>query len=148
MPKLFFMVLAIGFTFDAMALSAVEKRIQPIGQVQTEVKQANSTASSKDKATTEDEKEAQLVDLPVKVDGKQIYDKYCFACHTSGIAGAPKFRNTQDWAPRVKKGMKQLVSSVQNGLKAMPPKGTCTQCNANDFKAAIEYMMPQNSEDG
>jgi cytochrome c5 len=40
----------------------------------------------------------------------------------------------------VAKGMDVMVTSVENGLNAMPPKGMCFDCSADDFKALIEYM--------
>ena len=40
--------------------------------------------------------------------GKEVYEKTCIACHTAGIAGAPKFGDAKDWAPRIKAGMDTL----------------------------------------
>ncbi len=68
------------------------------------------------------------------------YNKSCAMCHASGAAGAPKTGSADDWAPRMKKGMDTLVASATNGLNAMPPKGMCFDCSADDFKALIEYM--------
>jgi len=33
-----------------------------------------------------------------------------------------------------------LVASVEKGLNAMPPKGMCFDCSADEYKALIEYM--------
>ncbi len=68
------------------------------------------------------------------------YNKTCAVCHTTGVVGAPKTGDAKEWAPRLKKGMDVLVSSVDKGLNAMPPKGMCTTCSADEFKALIEYM--------
>ena len=68
------------------------------------------------------------------------YAKSCAVCHAVGAAGAPKTGNAADWAPRLEKGMDVLVASATNGLNAMPPKGMCFDCSADDFKALIEYM--------
>ncbi|WP_339668989.1 c-type cytochrome [Dasania marina] len=70
----------------------------------------------------------------------KYYAKTCAICHTSGVANAPKTGVASDWAPRLEKGMDAMVHSVQNGLNAMPPKGMCMSCSADDFKALIEYM--------
>ncbi|MCR8923755.1 c-type cytochrome [Dasania sp. GY-MA-18] len=70
----------------------------------------------------------------------QHYAKTCALCHATGAANAPKTGVASDWAPRLQKGMDTLVQSVQNGLNAMPPKGMCMNCSADDFKALIEYM--------
>ena len=36
--------------------------------------------------------------------------------------------------------MDALVASVDKGMNAMPPKGMCYDCSAEDFKALIEHM--------
>ncbi|WP_298445081.1 c-type cytochrome [uncultured Ferrimonas sp.] len=76
-------------------------------------------------------------------DGKAVYEKSCVTCHSIGLAGAPKFQNKAEWAPRLAKGMDALVASVNNGLNAMPAKGACIDCNDEDYKAAIQYMSGQ-----
>ena len=76
-------------------------------------------------------------------DGKAIYNKACVTCHNGPAAAAMKSPAAHDagqWAPRLAKGMDALVASVTNGLNAMPPKGMCNDCSADDFKAAIEFM--------
>ena len=68
------------------------------------------------------------------------YNKSCVVCHVAGAAGAPKTGVVAEWEPRLAKGMDTLVQSVDKGLGAMPPKGMCFDCSADDFKALIEYM--------
>ena len=68
------------------------------------------------------------------------YNKSCAVCHASGAAGAPKTNDTAAWEPRMAKGMDVLVASATDGLNAMPPKGMCFDCSADDYKALIEYM--------
>lgn len=74
-------------------------------------------------------------------DGEAIYKRVCFACHDTGAAGAPKMGDKAAWGPRIAKGTDALVTSVTNGLNAMPPKGTCADCSADDLKAAVEYIV-------
>jgi cytochrome c5 len=73
--------------------------------------------------------------------GKELYDTKCFTCHASGVAGAPKFGNKEEWAPRIATGMDAIMTVVINGKGAMPPKGTCMDCSDADLKAAAEYMI-------
>lgn len=68
------------------------------------------------------------------------YNKACVVCHAAGAAGAPKTGVAAEWQPRMAKGMDALVQSVDKGMGAMPPKGMCFDCSADDFKALIEYM--------
>lgn len=68
------------------------------------------------------------------------YNKSCAVCHASGAANAPKTGDAASWEPRLAKGMDTLVQSVEKGLNAMPPKGMCFDCSADEYKALIEYM--------
>ena len=72
--------------------------------------------------------------------GKSIYDTTCMACHSSGVAGAPKFGDKAAWAPFIAKGMDDMVKKATQGVGAMPPKGGSTASDT-DFKAAIQYMV-------
>lgn len=67
------------------------------------------------------------------------YAKTCVICHANGTANAPK-TGSADWQPRLNKGMDVLVQSVNKGLNAMPPKGMCFDCSADEIKKLIEYM--------
>ena len=78
-------------------------------------------------------------------EGQNIYQKSCQACHATGVAGAPKLGDKEAWAPRIAKGNDALLSSVTNGLKAMPPKGTCMSCSEDELRAAVKYMVGQGS---
>ncbi|WP_325097016.1 cytochrome c5 family protein [Marinomonas ostreistagni] len=77
--------------------------------------------------------------------GEAIYNQFCTACHSVGVAGAPKFGDAGAWAPRVAKGFDSLMSNAINGLNAMPPRGTCTTCSDEEIQGAIEYMT-ENSK--
>jgi len=77
--------------------------------------------------------------------GQAIYEQHCVVCHQDGIAGAPKFRNDEDWKPRLaKKNRDELTMSAIKGLNAMPAKGACPECLDSDIQAAVEYMVPKH----
>ena len=44
-----------------------------------------------------------------KIDGKKVYDQACAACHTPGVAGAPRTGDKAAWAPRIEQGMDCLL---------------------------------------
>lgn len=79
-------------------------------------------------------------------DGLATYKKVCFACHDFGAAGAPKLSEKEKWAPRLAKGIDELLASVVNGLNAMPPKGTCGACSDEELRSAVEYMVGEASK--
>ena len=68
------------------------------------------------------------------------YRQYCFACHGTGAAGAPKSGDADAWKPRLAKGQEALLKSVTEGMVGMPPKGRCIECTPDDLKALIEKM--------
>lgn len=73
--------------------------------------------------------------------GQQRYEETCKMCHETGLAGAPKFGDKSDWAPRIAQGMDTLVKTAIHGLKAMPPKGGCSSCSDEEIQKAVEYMV-------
>lgn len=68
------------------------------------------------------------------------YAQTCAVCHNSGVAGAPKKGDTKAWAQRLAKGDAALVSSVKNGMGAMPAMGMCADCSDAQFTSLIHYM--------
>ena len=73
--------------------------------------------------------------------GKGVYDKYCFACHATGVSEAPLV-GAETWAPRVEQGMDVLLQHTKEGFnEVMPAMGTCVQCTDAELEAAIEYLI-------
>lgn len=72
--------------------------------------------------------------------GKRVYQEVCAMCHAAGVAGAPKFGDKADWAPRLSAGMDTIHSIALQGKGAMPPKGTYAGPDA-DVIAATDYMV-------
>ena len=75
--------------------------------------------------------------------GKKLYESVCMACHTAGIAGAPKFGDKTAWAERIKQGSPVLYEHAIKGYMGkagmMPPKGGSTASD-DEVKAAVDYM--------
>jgi len=76
-------------------------------------------------------------------EGKKVFDTTCTACHTAGIAGAPKLGDKAAWAPRIKTGIDALMQSALKGKGAMPPKGGNAALSDAEVRAAIEFMISQ-----
>lgn len=73
--------------------------------------------------------------------GEEIYNKYCFSCHASGVSNAPKFGDSAIWAERLDKGIDTLYASAVNGLGVMPPKGLCMDCSEEELHNTVDYMV-------
>lgn len=74
--------------------------------------------------------------------GKATYEATCSVCHGTGVAGAPKFGNAEDWGPRIAKGAEALYTSALKGTeKGMPPKGGNGDLPDAEVKYAVDYMV-------
>jgi len=74
--------------------------------------------------------------------GKDVYNKTCALCHATGVAGAPKYGNAADWAPRLGAGTAKLYASALKGTaKGMPAKGGNPSLSDAEVKAAADYLL-------
>ena len=77
--------------------------------------------------------------------GKATYERFCFSCHAAGVAGAPKTGDADSWAPRLAKGMDQMLQSTVEGMPpGMPERGLCFNCSDEQLTDAIDYMLVQS----
>ena len=95
-------------------------------------------------------KEGQLIQVAQLSEGFNAEQKYmasCFACHSTGAAGAPKVGAGMavEWEPRLEKGLDTIVQNAINGVNTMPAKGLCFDCSDDDIKAIVEYMIDSSS---
>lgn len=86
---------------DALTAESIARRIAPIGAVT--VKDVANPASWKT--------------------GEQVFAAQCSACHTAGLAGAPKVGDAAAWAPRNAQGYDVLLTSALKGKNAMGAQG-------------------------
>ena len=74
--------------------------------------------------------------------GKAVYERYCFACHQAGIAGAPKLGDHDAWTPRIAQGRDVLYKNVKQGMSpGMPPRGGCPACTDTALEVAVDFMV-------
>jgi len=71
------------------------------------------------------------------------YQMSCMACHATGAAGAPKIGDTAAWDEKMAKGWDAVMNNVMNGINAMPAKGMCMDCNQEQLRSIVEYMIEQ-----
>ncbi len=80
--------------------------------------------------------------------GEGIYKSSCAACHSAGVAGAPKSGDKAAWAPRIAQGKdtlyKHAIGGFQGKAGVMPAKGGNTSLSDADVKAAVDYMIALN----
>ncbi|TDQ89862.1 c-type cytochrome [Paraburkholderia silvatlantica] len=109
-----------GAGTDELSAQQVAARIAPVAQVN--VRDANAPRVYKT--------------------GEQVFQAVCSACHASGAAGAPKFGNSGDWAPRIAQGFDTLWKTALSGKGAMPPRGGTSPDDYSDYEIglAVAYM--------
>ncbi len=73
---------------------------------------------------------------------KELYDGACVACHSTGVAGAPKLGDAAAWQPRFEVGVEGLLSSAIAGKGAMPPNGGTTY-SRDEIRSVIEFMLSE-----
>jgi cytochrome c5 len=73
--------------------------------------------------------------------GEQVYNQFCFACHASGVGGAPVLGDAAAWEPRIAQGIETLADHTINGIRTMPARGTCATCSDDELKDAMQYMV-------
>lgn len=106
----------------------IEERIKPVGSVCLEGDSSCGgavAAASGGKAKS----------------GEEVNNATCNMCHGTGVAGAPKVGDKAAWKNRIAQGMDTLHTHAIQGIRAMPPKGTCAACSDDEIKAAVDFMV-------
>lgn len=75
--------------------------------------------------------------------GEEVYASNCTACHDTGAAGAPKVGDAASWGDRLDKGKETLYENAINGIRAMPPMGTCSDCSEAEIRNTVDYMISE-----
>lgn len=73
-------------------------------------------------------------------DPEAVFNRSCGMCHNGQLPTAPKKGDAAAWEPRLKQGSETLVKHVTEGFNAMPARGLCMDCSADDYKAVIDWM--------
>lgn len=73
--------------------------------------------------------------------GETLYSASCFACHGTGVAGAPKIGDKADWGPYMDTGLDTMLQIAITGKGAMPPRGTAINASDEELESAILYMI-------
>jgi cytochrome c5 len=85
----------------------------------------------------------QLVDAnapKVFKTGEQVFAAVCTACHTAGVAGAPKVGDDAAWAPFITAGYDAMMNVALHGKGGMPAKGGNPTLSDYEVARAVVYM--------
>ena len=110
----------------AMSEQAIAKRMDPL----------NSAGSKKVSEGTGSQRVVAAL-----APGESLYNTVCQACHSAGIAGAPKTGDKTAWSERIKLGNDTLSKSVINGKNMMPARGGATNASNDDIRDSVDFML-------
>lgn len=108
---------------DAMSDEAIRERLKPVGGFVLRPADGSGPARSAD----------------------EVYKSTCTACHTAGVAGAPKTGDPAAWAPRIAQGIETLFHSALKGKGAMPAQGGG---DFSDYEIERTVVMMANKAGG
>ena len=116
----------------AESSNSIAERIAPVGKFAANTV-ANTLIST-----------AQAEEL----NGEQVYQANCTACHAAGIAGAPALGDKSAWTERVAQGNDVLYEHAINGYQGdagyMPAKGGNAGLTDDAVKLAVDHMLEQS----
>ncbi|HZV61138.1 MAG TPA: c-type cytochrome [Methylophilaceae bacterium] len=98
---------------------AVAERIKPVAQV--EVAQSGAASGG-------------------AINGEQIVNTSCAACHGTGALNSPKIGDKAAWGPRIAKGYKTLIDHAINGFNMMPARGGNPDLSDAEVAHAVAFM--------
>ena len=137
-------------------IEAIIRNIQPVGQVclagqncsdddTSSMSAASTAAPASEPETAAPEVAAPAVaaveDTSTDFDVAATYQMSCFACHSSGAAGAPITGDAEAWEERMAKGIDTVLANSINGVGAMPAKGMCMTCTEDNMRSLIDYLV-------
>lgn len=111
---------------------AIAERLKPVGQVCLQGEDCGTAAAAE---AAPDEASAN------GIDGGDIYNRVCMACHETGAAGAPVRGDEDAWADRLDKGWDELLANSINGIGAMPPRGGNPNLSDDEVAASTAYLL-------
>ena len=75
------------------------------------------------------------------IDGKAAYVEHCAGCHETGMLGAPREGQPQEWEGRSNLWQAVLMEHAKTGFFEMPARGGKTDLPDEVVSAAAEYML-------
>lgn len=85
------------------------------------------------------------------INGQAAYMEHCAGCHETGMLGAPREGEPQDWRNRSSLWQAVLMEHARTGYFEMPARGGKSELPDEVVDAAAEYMLestfPNRPED-
>ena len=72
----------------------------------------------------------------------QVYAQVCATCHQLPATGAPLTGDREAWRAAAAAGREAMLAHTVDGVRGMPPLGTCGFCTEDDLRRLIDFMAP------
>ncbi len=129
-----------GFVIAQSSEARIAERIKPAGEVCL----AGEPCAGEPTAAAVGDSPPSSVAAGEAFNAEQTYQQSCAMCHNSGMAGAPKLDDADEWAARLEeKGLPLLVQNAITGINAMPPRGMCMTCSDENMETLVKYLLGQ-----
>ena len=79
-------------------------------------------------------------DAPLSPRQQLQYQVVCATCHAMPGTGAPLTGDRAAWLERNAQGFEALLRNTVDGMRSMPPLGTCGSCTEADLRALVAYL--------
>jgi len=87
------------------------------------------------------------IEADAAIDGQAAYNEHCAGCHETGMLGAPREGQPQEWQDRSSLWQAVLMEHAKTGYFEMPARGGNTELSDKVVGAAAEYMLEQTFQD-
>ena len=132
---------------DPAYVASVDERIAPVGRVSIAGEEPVAEAAAGEVADAAPVSEAPA-EVAKVVDGEQVYNGACMACHSTGAAGAPKVGDAGAWKARIAQGAdvlhKHAIEGYQGSAGFMPAKGGQVALSDAEVIAAVDFMAAKS----
>lgn len=127
-------------TKDPLRDRMLAQRLAPVGQAYVGDVPASALNVASNKGGSAESSKPQSP--------KEIWQGTCAACHQTGVGGAPKIGDKDEWAKHIDKGLATLKKHAINGYHGpegfMPAKGGNPSLSDEQVVKAMEYMVSQS----
>lgn len=79
--------------------------------------------------------------LSTAIDGEAAYVEHCAGCHETGMLGAPREGEPEEWQGRSNLWQAVLMDHAKTGFFEMPARGGKSDLPDEVVNAAAEYML-------
>jgi cytochrome c5 len=71
---------------------------------------------------------------------QRLFQQACAHCHLQTGLGVPVVGDEAAWAERRERGFESMLANTVNGVRNMPPLGTCGACTEDDLRRLVAFL--------